>query len=776
MTGPGDGPGPGDVTAPGATETPRSKQKVQIPYGAVYFRKSNPPPEDWARDYRTAAEDGMNVFRHWFLWSAIEVRPGEFDWADYDRQLDLAAAHGIKTIVAEMLTAAPEWAWREYAHARYQDATSRPARSQISGSCATGGFPGLCLDHEDVRRLAERFLTTLATRYRHHAGLMGYDVWNECNIPRTYCYCPATIGRFRDWLQAKYGTPAEVGRAWQRHSYAVWEDVDAPRAPGPYPEALDWLRFRLDNAYRLLRWRVETLRRIDPQHVIAAHGIASTLSDMAPAACDEWRAAAEVDVWGFTWVASRKGSEPWKQWHAVDLVRAGSRSAAARGQGGQSQGAGGEGATGAQGGPGKPFWHAEAQAGPLWMQPQVTGRRREDGRIAEPQDVRLWNMISFAGGATGILYPRWRPLLDGPLFGAFGAYAMDGSRTARSQMAAAVARWANDPQQASLWQARPVTGEVGIVVVPESQLFCYAQQGSTDFYAQCARGAYQGFLENGIQADWVHIDDVSHPAPLDRYRCVYLPFPVHLSADTATGLRRWVAGGGTLIAEGCPAYWGDRGRVGTLQPNLGLHELFGAREADVEFVPDLLGELELEWQGETVPGGIFRQSYEPAGGTASGWYTGRAAGPGAGQVAVVEHRFGHGRTLLCGTFPGYGHYHRPSAGSRRYFASLVAWAGVTPHVRILAEDADDAAQTTLDGEWRGVTVRRHRGEGGTFLWALNPARTAKTVTLQLGDGTPSGTAVPLWPAAAPAVAIEDGRLRLRVEERDSVVLRLPHPP
>jgi beta-galactosidase len=36
-------------------------------YGAVYFRKSNPPREDWERDYRTAAEDGLNLFRHWFL-------------------------------------------------------------------------------------------------------------------------------------------------------------------------------------------------------------------------------------------------------------------------------------------------------------------------------------------------------------------------------------------------------------------------------------------------------------------------------------------------------------------------------------------------------------------------------------------------------------------------------------------------------------------------------------------------------------------------------------
>ena len=62
----------------------------QVPFGAVYFRKSNPPQQDWERDYKTAAEDGLNVFRHWFMWSAIERAPGKFDWDDYDRQLDLA--------------------------------------------------------------------------------------------------------------------------------------------------------------------------------------------------------------------------------------------------------------------------------------------------------------------------------------------------------------------------------------------------------------------------------------------------------------------------------------------------------------------------------------------------------------------------------------------------------------------------------------------------------------------------------------------------------------
>jgi hypothetical protein len=58
-----------------------------FPYGAVYFRKSNPPEQDWARDHATAARIGMNTFRHWFMWESIEVAPGKYDWADYDRMM-----------------------------------------------------------------------------------------------------------------------------------------------------------------------------------------------------------------------------------------------------------------------------------------------------------------------------------------------------------------------------------------------------------------------------------------------------------------------------------------------------------------------------------------------------------------------------------------------------------------------------------------------------------------------------------------------------------------
>ena len=130
----------------------------------------------------------MNLFRHWFLWSAIETSPGTFNWDEYDRQLELAANNGLKTIIAEMITASPEWAYRKFADARYErrDGTTR-VESSMSASCVTGGFPGLCLDHAAYKEAAGNFLTQLATRYREHPGLGGYDIWNECNYASDTC-------------------------------------------------------------------------------------------------------------------------------------------------------------------------------------------------------------------------------------------------------------------------------------------------------------------------------------------------------------------------------------------------------------------------------------------------------------------------------------------------------------------------------------------------------------------------------------------------------------
>jgi len=184
---------------------------------------------------------------------------------------------------------------------------------------------------------------------------------------------------------------------------------------------------------------------------------------------------------------------------------------------------------------------------------------------------------------------RWRPLLDGPLFGAFCPFGMDGSPTPRSEMAGRVARWANSHPE--IWKSNPVKGDVGLVFVPSPSSSTMCSRATLTSIPNPCVEAYQAFFDSNIQPDFVALDNIG------EYKIVYLPYPVMLKQETVAKLRSFVEQGGMLISEGLPAYFGDHGHVGAVQPNYGLDEVFGARESFVQFTPDISNDLMIEVKG-----------------------------------------------------------------------------------------------------------------------------------------------------------------------------------
>jgi beta-galactosidase len=219
-----------------------------------------------------------------------------------------------------------------------------------------------------------------------------------------------------------------------------------------------------------------------------------------------------------------------------------------------------------------------------------------------------------------------------------------------------------------------------------------------------------------------------------------------LKPDSARKLADYVRDGGTLISEGLPAYFGEHGKVGVTQPNSGLDKVFGALESYVEFTPDLLENTTFTVRGTKVPGRYFLQAYTPLGGTAAGNYD-------DGRVAAVENHFGKGRTLLMGSFPGAGYFLHRSQEARRFFAGLLEWAKVEPRLRLDA---------------RGMQARLHTGEGGTWLWVVNPERASRGATVTLADRYESGTDV--W--GGRLVTVTGREVRVEVGDRDVAVIRL----
>jgi len=691
-------------------------QPVRI--GAVYYRRSNPPERDWERDYSVAAEDGIRIFRHWFLWGAINYAPGKYNWEPYDRKLDLAEKYNIKTVIAEFIINVPEWLYHEYPYARKEHYSGRKAESEIHISCATGGHNAMCLDNKEVEEAAKEFLTELAKRYRNHPALYGYDIWNECSwySPENLCYCPATQNAFREWLKKKYNNDLDaLNKAWRRFSYTSWDQVQLPRKVVPYPENFDAVEFFNDNSFKWMKWRADILREHDPNHYIIAHGNAKSFSDIAPACGDDWEAAKVPDIFGYTyWYANR--CHPLL---AGDMIRSASN--------------------------GKEFWRAEAIGNSDWEKRSVRDNYHpEKDAMADPENIRLDAMISFMAGARTYMNPRWRSLQDGPLFGAYGWYGLDGSRTDRSGMVSEISKWAYDEKQKELWTAMPVRGEVGILLLEEAQANCYLFNGNTDYYSLSIQGCYEAFKESNIQADLIKIDQIMD------YSLVYVPYPVGLSDETMKKLQDWIAAGGFLVGEACFGYFDGHGHALEKQPNRGFDEVFGCREDGVSFAPDRWKELKVHTLKGTVNGAILRQSYTVETGEIWGTYD-------DGRVAVVKNKYGKGCAMIIGTIMGFAYKEKHDEPTRKFFASLLEAAGKRPLVSV-PNNSNIVARICADRE-------------KAVLWVVNESRVPQRVRVYLDKEAIKFSNADAYRGKVykvlPNVAVE-----VEVPGRDAAVLKL----
>ena len=688
-----------------------------VEFGAVYFRRSNPPRQDWERDYAVAREDGHTLFRHWFNWADIHVAPDTFNFEPYDEHLRLAAKYGIKTIIAEMITNAPDWLYHSCPEGRFEDSTGFNLYSEMNGSACTGSTR-MCLDHPVVRREAEKFLRALAEHYRDMPGMYGYDIWNENSfyLPSMMCYAPATQAKFREWLKKKYGTLENLRQAWRRYSLTDWEDIEMPRRVKPFPDSIDAVQFHNDNAIEQMKFREAVLRKYDPNHYIVAHCNGKTHCDI-PACDDAWRAAEQTDIYGYTfWYANKCNT-----FLGSDSTRMAAN--------------------------GRLWWRAEALGDHDWG--DADGRsdekppQYEHDAMHDPLNIRRDAVISLAAGTRGFINPRWRALQDGFLHGAFGWYNLDGSRSDRSEMVRQLAEWANGELSRPLWHANPVRGDIGLLLLEEPQIYVYTYYGSTKYYNYAYQGAYDALTDSGLQADPIRFKD------LEDYRVIYVPCPIALSQATIDRIQGWVEAGGTLISEACFGHFNEHGHEYEHQPSRSLEKLLGCRQRTVHLGPDMWKGLRFDAATGSVGGGVFRQSYQAEGGVIAGIYA-------DGDGAVVEHDFGKGRVRLIGTMPGYSYHIAPDEQTRRFFASHLAFADVEPYV-----------STPLN---TGIVVRVWADESRVFAWIVNTTEGDQVARVEFDPSAFEFDGVRVLRGGA--AKVRGNRVEIACPQRDAVVIEL----
>jgi beta-galactosidase len=661
--------------------------------------------EIWRKDIQQIKKLGFNTVRTWIDWATGEPRERQYNFENFDVILELAQEEGLKVFLQIYMDSAPQWVGKKHPDSFFVSSDGSIVKPESS--------PGYCMDHPGVRKADLAFYAALAERAKKSPAFLGWDLWSEPHVINwanptyiarpEFCFCRNTLGRFRGWLQKKYGGSIEkLNDAWYRR-FESWDEVEPGRMSTilSYTDYIDWKMFIVAKLGEDLRDRYSAVKQVFPESIVTSHAAGVGLF-VTPhhweGQSDDWTMARQVDYYGTSFYPKHSAfvdRDPIWRAALFDFTR--SFGFAGNGRG---------------------FYVGELQGGfgtiALNVSPTVT-----------PQDIRTWTWTALSRGAKGINFYAWYPMSSGYESGGFGLIHLDGTITERARMAGSIAQVVDRNQDLFL-RARPAKAEVAVIYNPLSH-FVGGRQRATAYggpqgeVATIERdsllGIHKALFPANVPLDYVHIDGLT-VEQLRPYKLVYLAYPLMLPERAAAVFKQYVADGGALVAEARLGWNNERGFASDRIPGIGLWEVMGCRETDVQTGEK--GLASLSWSGEgipgmkasdTLPGRWYEETLEPLSPDAKvvAQFTG-------GRPAAVLSRFGKGKTLMLGSFVSAAYQSMPSPAVERFYGGLLEWAGVTRPV---------------EANPRGLEVRTLESGAETLVFAFNHTKEAMDAVVSL---------------------------------------------
>ncbi len=639
----------------------------------------------WRKDIAEIKKLGFNSVRCWIDWASGEPEEGRYQFETINVILKLAEEQGLKVIVQVYMDSAPAWVGRKYPDSLFVSSNGDVIHPESS--------PGYCRDNPGVREVELKFYTALAENAKRSSAFLGWDLWSEPHVINwatptyiyhpEFCFCKYSISRFRSWLQKKYGSLDKLNESWYRH-FAAWDEVQPNRLSTilSYTDFIDWKEFIAEKLGEDLRDRYEAVKRVDPNTIATSHaaGIGLFSSPLWwEGQSDDWMMTSQVDYYGTSFYPKHSSFvDRDVEWRGALLDFTRSFGFAERGRG---------------------FWIGELQGGfgtiAMNVSPTVT-----------PGDIRNWTWSALSRGAKAINYYAWYPMSTGYESGGFGLIKLDGTITERSRMAGLIAKVVDRNQKVFLG-ARPPKAEVAIVYNPLSYFVGGRQrqaayggpQGEVNGIERDSMlGIYRALFPSNVPLDFIHINRLSQ-ATLKQYKLVLLPYPLMIPSASAAEFKEYVRNGGKLVAEARLGWNNEHGSSSPTIPGMGLHEVMGCRETDVQ--TGEAGRTTLKWTSAELPG-------FPAGELLQArWYEETLAPLGSqahvvaafpsGAAAAVMSSYGRGNTLMLGSYVGAAYETHRDPSAVKFYTALLKWAGVqnaitvsgaSPEVRYLENGRD----------------------------------------------------------------------------------------
>ncbi|MEZ3158457.1 beta-galactosidase [Microbacterium sp. BWR-S6Y] len=626
--------------------------------GLVFGCDYNPDQWDrsvWDEDMRLMREAGVGLVAvNIFGWSWINPDHGVWSFDELDELMDLAHAHGIRVNLGTATASPAPWV------------TARHPEILPVAEDGTRRFPGgrqaYCPSSPIFRAYAAELSRRVVERYADHPALAMWHVSNELGCHNALCYCDASAVAFRSWLEARYGSLAELNAAWGTsfwsQRYSAWDQILPPMAalslrnPG---QLLDFQRFSSDQQLELYRAEAEIIRLRSAAPVTTNFMVTAHIR-----ALDYFSWADEMDVIANDHYLDRRLADPIAELSfAADLTRG----LAA----------------------GTPWLLMETSTGAVNWQPH---------NLAKGEGELLRNVVSHvARGADGICFFQWRASAQGAEKFHSALLPHAGTETAQWRSVLEVGRTLRDLQPIA---GTRVASDAAVLFDWESW-WALENEGrpSEDLrYLDQVHAAHAALTAAGVSTDVVSAD-----ADLSAYRLVVVP-ALHLVRDAcADRLARFVEAGGTAVITFASGIVDEKDRVRLGGYPGAFRDLLGI--VSEEFAP--LGPAQVVALDDGSTGTVWSERLRTVDAEIDARF---ADGPAAGLPARTRRSVGAGSAWYLATLPAADAY-------RDLISRIAATAGIRtldaiPGVEIVRRAGEDRAYTfVINHTTESVEIAAH---------------------------------------------------------------------
>jgi beta-galactosidase len=219
--------------------------------GANYHPHDNKNPEKIKKDIELMKVAGFNVARMGHLaWDSYEPSEGKFDFAWFDKVMDMMNDAGIKVILDIAIHPAPIWLHKKFSSIDVVDANGDVQYPNHRYMDDVGD--------PNYQKYAVRYADSLSKHYGKHPALLAFGIDNESG-DGPISYSETARQRFIEWLKKKYTNLENLNKAWatQRWSRKInqFDEIGFPvsgQVNGAPERMLDFRRFVSDDVNQIL--------------------------------------------------------------------------------------------------------------------------------------------------------------------------------------------------------------------------------------------------------------------------------------------------------------------------------------------------------------------------------------------------------------------------------------------------------------------------------------------------------------------------------------------